>query len=249
MVDTFKKRQEIDRRKSYDAKELGWPEKIVVPLLKERIQFVFDNLIECKNLTPIVLDVGCGSQPLRQALEDKGYKYVGLDTQQNQDCSVDIVSPIDALLQPVEPEQFDLIICTEVLEHVADWDGAFKNMHSLLVSGGKLFITCPHFYNLHEEPYDFWRPTPYAIKHFCEKYGFQIIHLEQAGNEWDVLGTLLGSFHISTMNNSLSNKILRSVVVIVRRLIYKLLVSGFFQRNLAVQGKIYLSNVAVLSKI
>jgi hypothetical protein len=36
------------------------------------------------------------------------------------------------------------------MEHVADWDAAFKNFNLLLKDGGKLLLTAPFFFRLHE---------------------------------------------------------------------------------------------------
>ncbi len=55
-----------------------------------------------------------------------------------------IDEPLPAELLNQGPFQF--VLCTEVLEHVADWPMAFKNLASLMSSGGHLLITCPFFY-------------------------------------------------------------------------------------------------------
>jgi len=77
------------------------------------------------------------------------------------------------------------------MEHVADWDKAFKNLALLMERGGRVLITCPQFYRLHEEPYDFWRPTLHALRYFGGRAGFRTVHDVAAGGAWDVLGTLL----------------------------------------------------------
>ena len=104
-----------------------------------------------------MLDVGCGHQPFRTHLESSGGRYTSLDAQQNPEKTVDFVGAIDDDLSAglLEIGPFDFILCTEVLEHVADWQKAFTNMASLMARQGRLLITCPHFYQLHEEPYDF----------------------------------------------------------------------------------------------
>lgn len=54
-------------------------------------------------------------------------------------------------------------------------------------------MTVPFLFRLHEEPHDFWRPTPHALKVFAEKYGFQVIELRKMGTMNDVIGTVLGT--------------------------------------------------------
>ena len=143
----------------------------------------------------VVLDVGCGRQPFRPLLQSLGYSYVGLDTQQNIDNTVAHVCPIDQGLPAalLADGPFDFILCTEVMEHVADWQAAFANFRHLLAPGGRLLITCPHLYPLHEEPYDFWRPTPHALRFYAAAFGLKVLAQQQIGDGLDVLGTTLAS--------------------------------------------------------
>src|SRR5207247_641957 len=141
-------------------------EQFIVPLLRQRIEAAFQTDLPPAPRT--VLDVGCGRQPFRHLLEGPGSRYVGMDVTQTPEGSVDIIAAIDAPLPLVTTAlaPFDFILCTEVLEHVADWTTAFANFAALLRPRGRLLLTCPHFYLLHEEPYDFWRPTLHAIAHY-----------------------------------------------------------------------------------
>jgi len=43
----------------------------------------------------------------------------------------------------LEPASFDLILCTEVLEHIADWREAIASMARLLRPGGVLVLSTP----------------------------------------------------------------------------------------------------------
>jgi 2-polyprenyl-3-methyl-5-hydroxy-6-metoxy-1,4-benzoquinol methylase len=94
------------------------------------------------------LDVGCGRQPFRRTLESFGYSFTGMDVQQNPENTVDFISAIDATLpeELVSRGPFHFILSTEVMEHVADWDKAFKNLAVLQERGGRLLITGPQFY-------------------------------------------------------------------------------------------------------
>ena len=139
------------------------------------------------------------------------------------------------------------MLCTEVLEHVADWAAAFANLSRLTAPGGKVLVTCPHFYPLHEEPYDFWRPTPHALRHFAEAAGFRVVALEKVGDAWDVLGTLLGASYVVPGTWSWRARLASAVVRRGTRAVFHLLCRGLLRR-VTLGGKLYLSNVAVLER-
>ena len=159
----FKSRPQVVERESYET--MAPQEKFTVSVLRHHIEHVLSNCAEPVSKNSRVLDVGCGRQPFRKSLEELGYHYYSIDVQQSPNESVDVIYEIDKQL-PIEVlnlAPFDFIFCTEVMEHVADWETTFRNFSHLLSSKERLFITCPHFYQLHEIPSDFWRSTPYAF--------------------------------------------------------------------------------------
>lgn len=196
-----------------------------------------------------VLDVGCGGQPLRDELLRLGFHYTSADVQQNSSNTVDILTPIDQPLPDSLSQRgpFDFILCTEVLEHVPDWDMAFKNIFSLLAPGGRLLVTCPHFYQLHEIPHDYWRPTPFAIQYFARRVGLNILHQESAGDGWDVLGTALACVQPAA-TGGLFSKVLAFACDISRKAAFVLIRSPFFRRRVAGRGALYLSNIVVFER-
>jgi SAM-dependent methyltransferase len=62
-----------------------------------------------------------------------------------------------------EADEFDVILCLNVLEHVFDFRPAFANLHRALRPGGTLVVFVPVFYPLHDEPHDYWRYTEHAL--------------------------------------------------------------------------------------
>jgi hypothetical protein len=96
-------------------------DQFIVSLLKYHIQQALSNYAKPTNSEARALDVGCGSQPFRSDLEALHYSYTSLDAEQNSEDSVDIICLIDQPLLPetLKDKQFDFILCTEVMEHVA----------------------------------------------------------------------------------------------------------------------------------
>lgn len=239
-------RPTIERRAEYQA--LSPIEHFMVQVLRDRIGDALSRFAIPPGAAARALDVGCGRQPFRKALESKGYVYVGLDVQQNAEGTVDYVCAIDGSLSSelLTAGQFDFVLCTEVLEHVADWTTAFSNLQRLVAPGGRVLITCPHFYILHEEPYDFWRPTLHSIAHFAGKVGFTVAFQEAAGNSWDVLGTFLAASNPGPVRQRFVDRVLCKMVEWSRMGILHLLRSGSLSRRVQLHGPLYLSNIVVL---
>jgi len=58
---------------------------------------------------------------------------------------------VDDICKSKLPERsFDLVLCSEVIEHLADSAGALSQMHRLLNSGGTLILSTPQRYSLLE---------------------------------------------------------------------------------------------------
>jgi SAM-dependent methyltransferase len=212
-------------------------------------QFLSDKLGSAANQLK-VLDVGCGRQPFRNLIERYGCHYVSLDVRQNPEGNVDYICAIDEQIPHnlLGGEKFDVILCTEVLEHVADWHQAFSNLANLCQRGGVVFVTCPHFYQLHEEPYDFWRPTPHAIAYYATKCGFTPVSLRKLGDTWDVLGTLVANIRFCPNQCSISAKLWARVLSRASRLLFALLRRKVVIRSVAIDSPIFLSNIAILQR-
>lgn len=92
---------------------------------------------------------------LRSAIEKFGpAQYVGTDMRSGP--GVDAV--IDAPDLAAHFADIDVVICTEMLEHCADWRGAITALKSILAPGGMLYLTTRGpGYPKHDFPHDYWR--------------------------------------------------------------------------------------------
>lgn len=241
-------RPTLSERPEYVARHPS--EHFIIPLLRAEIEGCLAR-VAGRGPGGMALDIGCGRQPFRPHIEAMGLQYIGLDVQQNEDDLVDVIGQIDGELPPqlTQLPPFRFLLCTEVMEHVARWDIAFRNMSRLLAAGGLLLITAPQFYQLHEEPYDFWRPTVHAIDTYARQAGFCAVYRKAAGDAWDVLGTVLGSFGFTPRSERILDRIFNSACWRVRRLLLWALQRRLLQRRLNPTGSLYLSNVFLLEKV
>src|ERR1700730_6679186 len=109
-------------------------EEFIVPLLRREIESCIKHYATPPSGFAKAVDIGCGGQPFRGLLEQIGYSYCAVDVNADGGPPVDVVCAADERL----PEEllrrgpFDFLLCTEVVEHVADWHAAFENFNMLL---------------------------------------------------------------------------------------------------------------------
>jgi SAM-dependent methyltransferase len=134
-------------------------------------------------VSSLVLDVGAGSAPYRESFGHCRYftqDFAQLEPGQllhKAYGDIDYVS--DAASIPVEAGSFDAVICTEVLEHVAEPIKVVKEISRVLRPGGKLILTAPLGSGIHQEPFHFYGGfTPYWYERFLAQAGFEDIHVE-----------------------------------------------------------------------
>ena len=189
------------------------------------------------------------AEPFRAGLERSGLTYHSLDLQQNAKGSVEYIGAIDAELPATMPrESFSLIVCTEVLEHVAHWDRAFANIASLLTRGGRAIVTSPFVYPLHEEPHDYWRPTPYAVHVAATAHGLKVIDERRLGDSWDVLGTVLSATWTFPADARLGSRIRAAIARRAHAWLWRALDDGSLRSRVALRGPWFLSTLAVLER-
>jgi SAM-dependent methyltransferase len=123
------------------------------------IEFVRANLTRGEVEGKSVLEVGSlnvnGS--VRPIVEDLGpSSYVGVDIQEG--LGVDEICNANDLASHFGEDQFDLLISTELLEHVRNWKKVISNFKNVLKPGGLLFITTrSKGFGYHGFPFDYWR--------------------------------------------------------------------------------------------
>lgn len=133
-----------------------------------------------------MLDAGCGTMPYRSLVLGQVDQYVGFDIERRTD-GVEYVGDIEDL-EPVPSGSVDVILCSEVLEHVSHPPAALRACHRVLKPGGTLIVTTPFLARLHEEPYDFFRYTEHGLRTLFTDAGFEIEDMASTGSLLSFLG-------------------------------------------------------------
>ena len=124
-----------------------------------------------------ILEIGSGNPSINQSVAHIFHNaklFVQTDVSKSYGHKyLDITSSV--LIE----EKFDLILCTNVLEHIFDSKTAIKNLNYLLKEKGHLVVSVPFIYPLHDEPNDFWRFTEHALKKLFSD--FKILTFKKTG--------------------------------------------------------------------
>ena len=145
----------------------------------------FSFKIGIDNKFPLILDVGSRKQPYRSIFRFQ--EYVAIDIEKGE---ADLIADICYL--PLKDKVADLVICTEVLEHVQNTEDALKNLNRVIKKGGVLILSTPLLIGEHDFV-DYFRFTEQALRYYLGKYGFEIVELKRRGGIFSALYGILRS--------------------------------------------------------
>lgn len=188
-----------------------------------------------------VLDVGCGGR-IYEPFIDAG-EYIGIDVEESgHDRTGKIVDRFfDGTSIPFDDDRFDLVLCTEVLEHAVDAEKLFAEMKRVLKPNAALFLTVPYIWGEHEVPYDFRRYTTYGIRRQVELLDMELVSLEKGSPGVSALIKLgISEIRYSRTTSALSKRLsrywLKATQIILERILW------------VEMERIYLRNIAVIRK-
>ena len=125
----------------------------------------------------MVLDAGAGTTPYADLFGHVTYETADYAGTPGKDYS-HIKYACDIVDIPVADQRFDLVWCSQTLEHCRDTLAVLNEFHRILKPGGEVWLTAPFYYEEHEKPWDFYRFTRFAWQHFAEEVGFDVVEIE-----------------------------------------------------------------------
>jgi SAM-dependent methyltransferase len=135
-----------------------------------------------------VLDVGGRIQPYRALIANRLRRYVAVDLRLTP--LVDVLARAEQL--PLGSARFDLVICTQVLEYVAQPSLVFGEIHRVLKPGGALLLSVPSACPIDARE-ECWRFLPAGLRYLLA--GFSTVEVVPEG------GSVAGFFR--TVNTCL----------------------------------------------
>ncbi|MBV8597939.1 MAG: class I SAM-dependent methyltransferase [Actinobacteria bacterium] len=102
-----------------------------------------------------VLDFGCGDRRYEPVFARVGAAYVGFDAPWNP--LADVTGAPDAV--PVADASFDIVVCTQTLEHLPDPAAAIRELRRIVRPDGHVIASTHGTAVYHPSPTDYWRWT------------------------------------------------------------------------------------------
>lgn len=170
--------------------------------------------IQCraKQFDGLLVDLGCGLAPYKKFFTHT--RYFGLDYPVTSPSSR--ARHIDAFVDltglALKNSRVDGALCTQVLEHISSPEKAVSEIARILKPGGKLLLTAPFFYPLHDEPYDFYRFTPYGLEKLLSAAGLKVIEIVPQGGFLALSGEMFNLFCMHKIQNLLSSAPLQKIL-------------------------------------
>jgi len=135
-----------------------------------------------------LLDLGCGAVPLYEAYRSHVSDIVCVDWEKSAHSSsyVDQTCDLNGAL-PFEDNSFDTVILSDVLEHLCKPETCWQSMARVTRRGGNVIMNVPFYYPLHEQPFDYFRYTEFALRRFASESGFAVVELDILGGAPEVI--------------------------------------------------------------
>jgi SAM-dependent methyltransferase len=142
----------------------------------------------------VILDVGAGTSPYREFCESWDYTYVSHDFNgylpsaespglQNAEWDYAKHDYVCDILEIPDKAQADVVLCTEVLEHIPDPVRAFQKISALVRPGGTIIVTVPFMSLMHQAPFWFQSGlSPFWFEYWAREGGLEITSLDVQGD-------------------------------------------------------------------
>ena len=151
-----------------------------------------EQAAELEGRAPVrLLDVGCGVKPYYPFFAGIVSEYVGVDVVENP--AADLLGSVESL--PVEDASFDVVLCTQVLEHCEDPALAVRELRRVTAPGGRVLASTHGVQVYHPSPVDYWRWTHEGLRRLFEKNGsWTSLQVEASAGTASALAMLLGTY-------------------------------------------------------
>jgi SAM-dependent methyltransferase len=116
---------------------------------------------------PRLLDVGCGIKPYEPFFAGAIAEYIGVDV---ANPAAELEGTVEEI--PVPDGSFELVLCTQTLEHVEDPSRAVRELRRVVAPGGRVLASTHGVQVYHPNPGDYWRWTHAGLERLFRENAF-----------------------------------------------------------------------------
>ena len=155
-----------------------------------------DNLHHVRG---VVIDLGCGTSPYKEDIVKVATRYIGVDWQHSlhDQSNVDVFADLTKRL-PFDDDYADTVVSFQVMEHLPEPDAFLAECFRILKPGGRLLVTTPFMWFVHEAPRDFYRYTRYGLEYLLAKNNFTEIAVAENSGFWQTAALKL-NYHTARL--------------------------------------------------
>jgi SAM-dependent methyltransferase len=184
MAKTFGQGLDVDRDRPHIFHRDYWPLRVLREGVRDFLARHGAELTGGK-----AIDFGAGDSPYRAPITATGMSLTCADI----DPTDPDVLAIDNGRVPLPDASVDLVLSTQVLEHVPDVHAYLREAFRLLRPGGLLYLTTHGAFILHRHPADPRRWTTDGLRYELEQAGFAVECIDPR------IGILATSTHLRSM--------------------------------------------------
>lgn len=174
-------------RASRDRDELAPSSRLAADLVAEFYARVFPQWVSGD-----LADLGCGKAPLLGAYRAHCSSIVLADwaNSLHENSLLDVIIDMNVPLTEFADGSFDVVLLSDVLEHIREPALLISEISRILRPGGRLLLNVPFLYQVHEAPHDYYRYTRYALEQFATQSGLEVVELVPLGGWIEVVADL-----------------------------------------------------------
>jgi SAM-dependent methyltransferase len=166
----------------------------------------------------VVLDVGgkreLGTKGFQYPVENAG-TWINLNIEAK--TNPDVVA--DATRLPLPDNSVDVVVCTEVLEHLNVPTLCIDEIWRVVKSGGMFIGSAPFVFPVHGDPNDYYRYTESGLRSLLCK--FSAVEIESMGGSLGTIGLLLEQELTTLSRSRLMRSLIRRFAITLSRKDYK----------------------------
>lgn len=159
---------------------------LILHALAKNIERALSSIPDNSDSGRRALDLGSATSPYKDILIKYNYQIETFDVEPSSGAE-----HIGYAHETGLPDSsYDLVLCTQVLEHVPNPQNVMNEIERILRPGGFLVLAVPHVWFYHPCPHDLWRFTQEGVVKLCNESDLKPITLLSEG------GSALNLFQI-----------------------------------------------------